>query len=546
VVESRMAPVSPAPDLRDRWSELLSTAGGIRRVLAAAAIGGVLLAAGAASMVWRSAVGHRETAERLLQEQANFLAVQYANSAQLQSWYAVRVQLHTWREVAGPGGRFPAAATVEARVRGNAIGPALANFTPDGWFRLDAGRFRYLANGTDPDTTALRRWQDAVAFQVSAARLGEERFSYLVTPQGETIFFTADRGGTVGFIVPLAQWRTAVFAPLTAHIRLDHDTAAQTAISVRVTAPDKTVLFETAPPVDDSARVGRAWMSGSLSAAIELTYPESGVQWVVPGGLPREPRLTAGMVFGTLLLALLAALVVVQRALTLALLRSEFTSTISHELRTPLTQVLLYAETLGRDRPLAPEQRAKAVDVIVREARRLVQMVENVLALSRVGRPELRVVRRPERIDRLVHEVLAGFEPMLRERGIRADIRVEVPLEAAVDGDAVRQVLINLVDNAVRHGPAAQEVVIAAVRDDGRLRLTVDDAGPGIPAHQREQVWRPFVRLAAGAGSAGSGIGLAVVKQLAELHGGRAWIEDAPIGGTRFVIELAVGDRPEG
>jgi signal transduction histidine kinase len=219
---------------------------------------------------------------------------------------------------------------------------------------------------------------------------------------------------------------------------------------------------------------------------------------------------------------------------------------MSHELRTPLTQVLLYAETLGRDRPLAPEQRATAVDVIVREARRLVQMVENVLALSRVARPELRVLRRPEQVDQLVREVLAGFEPMLRQRDVRAITRVPAPLEAAVDGDAVRQILINLVDNAVRHGPAGQEIVIGADRVNGVVRLTVDDTGPGIPPERRAEVWRPFVRLSNGSGSAGSGIGLAVVRQLAELHGGGARIEEAPGGGTRFVIELAVGDRGEG
>jgi signal transduction histidine kinase len=110
----------------------------------------------------------------------------------------------------------------------------------------------------------------------------------------------------------------------------------------------------------------------------------------------------------------------------------------------------------------------------------------------------------------------------------------------------VRQVLINLVDNAVRHGPGGQEIVVGTARANGTLQLVVEDAGPGIPADRREAVWRPFVRDSAGAGSAGSGIGLAVVRQLAELHGGTARIEEATGGGTRVVIELAVHDPGEG
>jgi signal transduction histidine kinase len=103
--------------------------------------------------------------------------------------------------------------------------------------------------------------------------------------------------------------------------------------------------------------------------------------------------------------------------------------------------------------------------------------------------------------------------------------------------------LLNLLDNAVKYGPAGQEVRIGATRDDGAARLWVDDGGPGIPGPDRERVWERFWRLERDRGSAiaGSGIGLAVVRELASLHHGRAWIDNPAAGvGTRVVIELPI------
>ena len=539
LLELGMDPAPPALSLRDRWSQLVSTPAGVRRVVAGMALTGLVLAGTATVIVWNSARGHRDTAETLLLDQANFLATQYANSAQTESWYAVRAQLHAWGEVGHPGRPFPTPSEVLHRVEASRIGPALASFVPEAWFRIDRGSLRALPNGGRQPLRGTE-WQAAITAALARRPLEPERFGYLVTADARVLFYHEDQGGIAGFVIPLDQWRQVVFLPLAERLRLGHDSTDQTVVSVRVTAPDGSRVFETDTPLEEPACVGEARMTGSLSSLVQVTYPESGVDLVIPGGLPAPPARTAGTVLLVLLVALGGVLVVVHRALALAQLRSEFTSTISHELRTPLTQILLYAETLGRDRPLAPAQRAGALEVIVRETRRLVQMVENILALSRVGRPELRVVRRPERVDRLVDEVLAGFEPMFRARRITAEVRGERPLEAEVDADAVRQVLINLVDNAVRHGPEGQTLTVAALRANGGIELAVSDEGPGIPAADRERIWAPFVRGAPGAGSAGSGIGLAVVRQLATLHGGTARVEALPGGGARFRVTLAV------
>jgi signal transduction histidine kinase len=152
----------------------------------------------------------------------------------------------------------------------------------------------------------------------------------------------------------------------------------------------------------------------------------------------------------------------------------------------------------------------------------------------------------PTDLEREVRDALEMFAPLARSR--RATLRSELEhgITLDVDRDALRQVLLNLLDNAVKYGPRGQTVTVgmAATRENGRgqrIRLWVEDQGPGIPAAERDRVWEPYVRLDRDVEGAtgGSGIGLAVVRELVALHGGRTWLEDAAAGGgTRVVIEL--------
>ena len=104
-----------------------------------------------------------------------------------------------------------------------------------------------------------------------------------------------------------------------------------------------------------------------------------------------------------------------------------------------------------------------------------------------------------------------------------------------------------LLDNAVRYGPAGQEVRVALTSgDESTVVLSVEDQGPGVPAGQRAEIWNKFVRLERDRGTqrAGTGIGLAVVRDLVELHGGRAWVEEGARGGAKFFVRLPCGARP--
>lgn len=245
------------------------------------------------------------------------------------------------------------------------------------------------------------------------------------------------------------------------------------------------------------------------------------------------------------LLALATAFVVValrqlRREHELASLRADFVSGTSHELRTPLAQIRMFAETLLLGRIRSEAERRRSAEIIVQEARRLTHLVENVLHFSRAERRRGRIEPEPTDLASLVREVAECFAPLARPRGVELRTTAAEGIVACVDRDALRQMLLNLLDNAVKYGPRSQTVTIGLALTDATARIQVDDEGPGIPARERERIWDSFSRLERDAESAvaGSGIGLAVVRELAALHGGRAWVEDAPGGGARFVVEL--------
>jgi signal transduction histidine kinase len=274
-------------------------------------------------------------------------------------------------------------------------------------------------------------------------------------------------------------------------------------------------------------------------------------------GRPRLAVLVALLaITATLVLVALAQL---EREQELVRLRADFTSSVSHELRTPLAQILLYGETLSLGRVRNDAERRVAAETIVEEARRLIQMVENVLHVARAERRANHVQPEPVLLAPLARAVVAAFAPVAREAGGRVLVAVDDALRVHADPDALRQILLNLLDNAVRYGAPERGVSVGASTAPGGtspvVRVWVDDAGPGVPARDRERVWAPFVRLRrdrralAWVGPAvgethspgsrtGSGLGLAVVRDLALAHGGRAWVEPSPAGGARFVVEL--------
>lgn len=267
---------------------------------------------------------------------------------------------------------------------------------------------------------------------------------------------------------------------------------------------------------------------------------------LVVGGLPRSrlPML-AGLFLLTVGLTG-AALIQLRRQQQLAQLRVDFVSGVSHELRTPLTQIRLFAELLRNGQLRSEQERERSIGIIDEEAQRLTYLVENVLAFSRSEHGRGAVVAEPVAMDREIEAAVDAFVPLARVRRAKINSSIERGLVARVDPRALRQIVLNLLDNAVKYGPLGQTVTISLSARESAVRIGVDDRGPGVPRAERERIWEPYYRLPRESQSAagGSGIGLSIVRELVHLHRGRAWVEDAPEGGARFVVEFPQDHTP--
>src|SRR5262249_9428671 len=154
------------------------------------------------------------------------------------------------------------------------------------------------------------------------------------------------------------------------------------------------------------------------------------------------------------------AALMVRKERALARMRADFVASVSHELRTPLTQIRMFAETLLLDRVRSDDERKRALAVIDQETRRLSNVVENGLQFSRGERGTLRIAPHPCDVAAAVRETIDLFAPIAAGRGVRVALEAAESIEANVDEGAARQIVLNLLDNAVKYGPEGQEVAV--------------------------------------------------------------------------------------
>jgi signal transduction histidine kinase len=234
------------------------------------------------------------------------------------------------------------------------------------------------------------------------------------------------------------------------------------------------------------------------------------------------------------------------RALDVA--KSRFTANIHHELRTPLTLTLAPVEAmLGGEFGELTELQTSYLQTIRSNGLRLLKLINNLLDLAKIESQQLEVTRRPLRIGELVDELVASAVPLAERKGVvlAAEVAPGVP-EIHADRDALEKVIVNLMGNALKFTESGGRIDVRVQADaDGGIDLRVEDSGIGIPP---DQVDRIFDRFAQVDGSTtrrheGTGIGLSLVKELVELHGGRVWAESDGVGqGTRIHVVLPVGE----
>jgi len=230
--------------------------------------------------------------------------------------------------------------------------------------------------------------------------------------------------------------------------------------------------------------------------------------------------------------------------------KSEFISVVSHELRTPLTSILGYTELL-LERQFAPAEQREFVQTVYDEASHLATIVEDLLGVTRLEAGTMRLNQWVVSTRQLINEVMSQIKIQLTNRHrLVVDIPAQIP-PVYVDRDKVKQILFNLLTNAVKYSPAGGEVTLsirepAALPPDhppgSFLIVKVTDQGMGIPEVDLPHIWERFYRVdnSNTRRIGGTGLGLFIVKGLVELHGGRIWVTSAVGRGSVFTLTLPV------
>lgn len=230
-----------------------------------------------------------------------------------------------------------------------------------------------------------------------------------------------------------------------------------------------------------------------------------------------------------------------------AQLRRELVANVSHELATPLTAIEGFTEALRDEMIHDPVVRQQTVSTIAREAARLHRLVEQLRQVVLYEADALALDRAPLALAPLVEETLAVLMPEFEQKGIVVANTVGAALPPVfADGDRVTEILLNLLDNALRHTPRQGHIEVAGEVADDAIWISVADDGQGIPADQRERIFERFFRIDSSRSSqtGGTGLGLAIVKELVEAHGGTILVEDREGGGVRFRFSLPLAPLP--
>ena len=334
---------------------------------------------------------------------------------------------------------------------------------------------------------------------------------------------------------------------------LDPEVLRRDVLEAALGGPDTPPLAVT--DHRDRAVYGRAGTEVVAAVPLSEALPAWRLALYRPAGvspraaIDRQVMLFTGA-FGLLLLVIAAGLAatyrLVRRETETARLKAEFVANVSHDLKTPLSLIRVFGETLEMGRVSDDTTRQEYYRVITRESERLSRLIENVLDFSRIegGRRTYDLV--PVSVEPLVRDTVESFAYVLARQGFKVDVAIPPGLpEVPMDADAVGQALGNLIDNAIKYSETRKVLTVEARLEDEGLALTVGDEGIGIPREEQGKIFDKFYRVGRSETQSrrGSGVGLALVRHVAEAHGGRVRVDSRSGEGSRFTLWLPLS-RP--
>lgn len=225
-------------------------------------------------------------------------------------------------------------------------------------------------------------------------------------------------------------------------------------------------------------------------------------------------------------------------------LRSSLLSSVSHDLRTPLASITGAASTLlDNQAPIDAATRQELTQTVYDEAHRLNRLVSNLLEMTRLESGGVQVRKEWYPLEEVVGAALARLDAQLHNHLVTTDLDPDLPL-IPLDDVLIEQVLINILENAVKYTPPRSPIEISAREEAGSVLVEIADKGPGLPPGDEQRIFDKFYRGERADGRQGAGLGLAIAQAIVEAHGGRIWAENLPTGGAAFRWTLPMGERP--
>ena len=309
-----------------------------------------------------------------------------------------------------------------------------------------------------------------------------------------------------------------------------------------VNASARTFFPTAADPVGCTlAELVRAPEIAALVEAIRLGQSAES-EFDLPGPAPRRVMALAAPQRAT------DGAVIVLRDVTelrhLETIRRDFVANVSHELRTPVSVITANVETLLGPAPIKPERRAQFMEAIARNAKRLSSLIADLLEIAQAEAGEISLELRALPIRADLQSAIDGVDAGAQPKALTLELSAPAELTATFDAKALEQVLLNLLDNAVKYTPEGGHICLHAAACEGHVRIEVRDNGPGIEAQHRERVFERFFRVDPGRSRAlgGTGLGLSIVRHLVEAMGGQVGLDPASPRGSIFWFTLPPGD----
>jgi signal transduction histidine kinase len=252
-----------------------------------------------------------------------------------------------------------------------------------------------------------------------------------------------------------------------------------------------------------------------------------------------------GMVLGVTALGVFLLWRDVRREMRAGALRSQFVASVSHELKTPLTSIRMFAETLRMRPSLEAGAAGEYLDTIVHESERLTRLLNNVLDFSQIEQERKTYRFAPVDLREAISTAARGIAYPLSQEGFTLDMRLDPGVPAVrADQDAIEQAVLNLLTNAMKYSGASRRIGLSLERLGNAAVIAVTDDGPGIPVEEQPRLFERFyrARMPGNQQIPGTGLGLTIVRHIADAHGGAVTVDSAPGRGSTFTISLPIRD----